>query len=223
MYKKKNFICLAGIDGSGKSTVAKYIISRTEGRFHYVWARWEPFLLSPFITFINKKSRDSEQVPDEETQHKNKQDFKRKFLKFTFVKQLWLFLAELDYFIQLLRKVVFPYIIHRNIICDRYIYDFYVDQLINLQENAGSMKKFVSRRMLSIFPKPDLLLYIKILPETGNARKQDGTSVAYLAQRKDYYDQLINIYKTIEINGESELENVLDNAINELSGHLNHE
>jgi len=222
MYKNKNFICLAGIDGSGKSTVAEHIISCTKGKYHYIWARWEPCLLSPFVTFINKKSRNSIQKPDDDAQYKNKQNFKNNLLRFSFVKHLWLFLAEIDYFLQLLRKVVYPYITHRNIICDRYIYDFYIDQLINLQENPGSMKKFILKRILSIFPKPDLLLYIDISPKTGNTRKQDGTSISYLAQRKEYYDQLSNIYTTIIIDGEAELGDVLEKAINGIDKHLNY-
>jgi len=223
MIKKKNFICLAGIDGSGKTTVAKHITNHTEGKFHYVWARWEPFFLSPISKLVNKKSYSPSHIHDEDTQHKNKQSIKNQLLKNTFVKQLWLFLAECDYFLQLLIKVVYPYMIHRNIICDRYIYDFYIDQLINLQENSTAMKRFISNRMLCIFPKPDLLLYIKISPETGNKRKQDGTSVSYLVQRKEYYDQLSDIYETISIDGETKISVVLESAINSVNEHLYHE
>ena len=222
MNEKRNFICLAGIDGSGKSTVAKHLKQITNGRFFYIWARWEPFLLSPFVMFLNKKSRDSVQY-DEDLQHKKKQGLKNNLLRNRFVKQLWLLLAEFDYFLQLLRKVFLPYIFHRDIICDRYIYDFYVDQLVNLQENPKTLKKFILKRILRIFPKPDLLIYIKISPETGNARKQDGTSVSYLAQRKEYYDQLIDIYKTIEIDGELALKDVLNKAGNSLNKHLYNE
>lgn len=219
MRKNRNFICLAGIDGSGKSTVAEHLINISKGRFHYIWARWEPFLLSPFIKFINKKSRNSVQN-DEDQQHKKRQGLKSKFLRNPLVKQLWLILAEIDYFIQLLRKVLLPYISHHDIICDRYIYDFYVDQLINLKEDPRSLKKFMLKRILSLFPKPDLLIYIKIEPETGNARKQDGTSIPYLAQRKEYYDQLVDIFNTIEIDGELPLNDVLNKTGNSLKEHL---
>ena len=108
MYKKRNFICLAGIDGSGKSTVAEHIISSTDGKYHYIWARWEPFLLSPFVKFINKKSKISVHKNDEDTQYKNKQSIKKNLLRSSIVKQIWLFLAEVDYFFQLLFKVVYP-------------------------------------------------------------------------------------------------------------------
>ena len=76
MIKKKNFICLAGIDGSGKSTVAEHIVNSSKNEFHYIWARWEPFLLLPFIKFINEKSKDSVHKLNEDTQHNNKQNLK---------------------------------------------------------------------------------------------------------------------------------------------------
>ncbi|MCP4761579.1 MAG: glycosyltransferase [archaeon] len=222
MPKKRNFICLAGIDGSGKSTVAEHLTNITNDHFYYIWARWEPFLLSPFMKLINKKSRDSVQS-DEDQQHRKKQRLKNKLLRNRFIKKLWLILAEIDYFLQLLGKVLLPYICHRDIICDRYIYDFYIDQLINIQDNPKSLRKFILKRILSLFPKPDLLIYIKISPKTGNIRKQDGTSVSYLAQRKGYYDQLVDIYKTIEIDGELALNDVLNKAANSLNEHLNNE
>ena len=220
MSEKRNFICLAGIDGSGKSTVAEHLIKTTDLHFHYIWARWEPFLLAPFIMFLNKRTKGTSAKLDEDTQHNKKQRLKNKLLRFSFIKNLWLILAEYDYFLQLLKKILLPYLLHRNIICDRYIYDFYVDQMINLREDASLLNKYISKRILRVFPKPDLLLYITISAKTGNARKKDGTSVPYLAQRKTFYDQLPNIYTTIEINGETELQMVLKTATKALKKYL---
>ncbi len=213
---KRVFVCLAGIDGSGKSTVSSEVLKKLDG-YKYVWARWEPFFLKPFIQLLNKKTNRTAGSRTDESVYANKKGIKKKILRSQFIKQTWLFLAECDYFLQLTLKVCVPALLSKKILCDRYIYDFYVDQLINIEKSPQQLLRFIQRRMLSVFPKPDLLFYIKISPETGHRRKKDGTSVAYLKERKEYYDSLKTLYKTVEIDGEENLEVVVDKVYKEIS------
>ena len=213
---KRLFVCLAGIDGSGKSTVSSEVLKKLDG-YKYVWARWEQFFLKPFIQLLNKKTNGAAGNGRDESVYTDKKGLKKKLLRGQFVKQAWLFLAECDYFLQLILKVCVPTFLNKRVLCDRYIYDFYVDQLINIEKSPQQLSRFIQKGVLSVFPKPDLLIYIKISAETGHKRKKDGTSVAYLKERKDYYDSLKTLYKTVEIDGEENLETVIDRVYKEIS------
>ena len=53
MKRKGNFICFIGIDGAGKTTHAKAlakIMEKNGVKCKYMWCRFEPFLIAPFIT-----------------------------------------------------------------------------------------------------------------------------------------------------------------------------
>ena len=99
---KKYLICFAGIDGSGKTTVSNLVIKSHLKPFKYVWARWEPFFLKPFIKFLNKKSETKSPVKNDDAIYQTKKNLKKKILHFRFIKSCWLFLAEMDYFFQLI-------------------------------------------------------------------------------------------------------------------------
>jgi thymidylate kinase len=64
------------------------------------------------------------------------------------------------------------------------------------------------------------LFYIKISPKIGYARKNDGTSQSYLEERVKYYDKLKSIYRTIEIDGEQKLDDIVCSIIHEIRGFL---
>ncbi len=209
------FICVAGIDGSGKSTVSERLIMANKGSLKYVWARWEPFFLNPFIELVNKKLKKSNIGKHDESVYEERMNIKKQLLKYSFIKKIWLLLAEIDYFFQLLCKVSIPYLFKKKIICDRYIYDFYIDQCINLEIPVSNFESIFKTRLLKIFPKPDLLFYIKISPKIGYARKNDGTSQSYLEERVKYYDKLKSIYRTIEIDGEQKLDDVVYSVMHE--------
>jgi len=188
---KKIFICIAGIDGSGKSTAA-IGFSRLNNTFKYVWARWKPFFLSPFVKIVNKINKEKD---DFEQVYNNKKNKKKRLLKNTFVKDIWLLAAEIDYGLQLIFKVCIPYILNNKIICDRYIYDFYIDQAINLSVSPEDFKSFLrSRSVLRLFPKPQKIIYMNVEPGIAFVRKKDGTVLADLQERKCFYDKLASIY-----------------------------
>jgi len=202
----KVLICIAGIDGSGKTTVAKQLI-KLHYSFKYIWARWEPFILYPLIWFVNRNKGKESNI---EKHYKSKKNKKQKLLRSNIVKGIWLFLGEIDYLLQLIFKFYMPYLFNKKIICDRYIYDFYIDQAINLSVTSDVFTAFLKKRIFFyVFPKPTHVIYINVSSDVGFNRKQDGTSLEYLDERKLFYDKLSNIYNVTIIDGEKKIEDVV--------------
>lgn len=182
------FICFAGIDGSGKSSQAqslqKYLQASGINTI-YTWSRWEPYLLKPFIMAF-KGSPVSKATALSNTS--NLLTKKRRFLSNPVVLRLWLNLALFDYYWQVRRRVIKHIEGSNVVICDRYLFDFVVDQAVNISTGTKGMEHVLRFTLTSLFPLPDLLFILDVEPETGFRRKQDGTSVEYLSQRREFYN-----------------------------------
>jgi thymidylate kinase len=67
--KKGTLIAFTGIDGSGKTTQADLLVKNLlkDGiEAAYVWSRWEPFLVRPFIAkWKEKKTNCRDKIGDQ--------------------------------------------------------------------------------------------------------------------------------------------------------------
>ncbi len=207
MPDRPRFIVFAGLDGSGKTTQAVRL--GRESGYRYVWARWSPLLLLPArILFAKLVLRRRAYRVDEGADFGRSQSRKRRLLSLAPARGAWLAAAELDYLLQLAWKRAIGQLGRGFRVCDRYIGDFYIDQMINLGEEPERLRRRLRRRVLALFPRPDVLVYIAVTPETGAARKRDGTSVEYLRAREPYYQALCGIYPAVVVDGERDAETV---------------
>ena len=189
MKKPAIFICFAGLDGSGKSSQAKLLqehLGSSGIKVIYTWSRWEPFLLKPLIKlFMGKRPTNAAASSSGSLLSK-----KRKFLRNPIVLFMWLNLALFDYYWQVRNRVI-KYIKSTDIvICDRYLFDFVIDQTVNMGNKEGGIEYIFKYFLTTLFPLPDLLYILDVDPNTGQSRKQDGTSVEYLAERRELYCKL---------------------------------
>ena len=84
------------------------------------------------------------------------------------------------------------------VICDRYLFDFVVDQAKNMGQRSSGMEYIFQLPIIRLFPVPDVLFILDVKPEIGQKRKQDGTSVEYLEERWELYHYLKDLpYATI--------------------------
>lgn len=203
-------ICFIGIDGSGKTTLAKELVRNLNNngkKFRYVYARFEPLILKPFMIIARKLILNNN--PRNYIDYSNKK--KEAIRKYGLLSKVYQKILLFDYILQLLFKVKIPLLFGRNIVCDRYIYDTVVDMAIDFGYTKSEMINLL-KKCLNIIAKPDLIFLIDVPEEIAYQRKDDTPSIEYLKERRVIYLEIGKEYGAIILDGRREL-NVLLNDI----------
>jgi thymidylate kinase len=120
----------------------------------------------------------------------------------------------LDYSLQVLYKIFPNIILGKTIVCDRYFYDFLVDQFVNMNLAQGKEKQFYNF-FKRIFPEPTKIFYIYTEPKDALQRRSDIPGLEYLIDREKRYSRLAQIDSNwVVIDGNRAKEKVYD----EISG-----
>ncbi|MES9906386.1 MAG: hypothetical protein ABW168_27355 [Sedimenticola sp.] len=202
-------IYISGIDGCGKTTQSRHLqdwLKTTHHSAEYQWLRWEPSII-PILKKARKLLSLSKNNTEPGLGHTATEDkdearwgnFKHRLLATRFFQSIWLHYATSDYY-KAYR--------HKScewdsdfIILDRYLYDFIVDQAVNMSCSASELDSRLQKTRLNKMKRPDYFVYIDIPAEVGYERKMDGTPLTYLKKRGHLYKELANGETTLCIDG----------------------
>lgn len=204
-----SLVVLSGLDGSGKSTQTSLLAERLGAAgipAAVLWNRWKPFLSAGVIRLAKSYLKAQARVAEED--YRGFTDAKRRSMKSTWKRDLWQMMVWGEYAMQVRARFLAHRGKGRTILCDRYVYDTLVDVAINFSLPASRLGELMNHPLLSLFPKPGLVIFIDIDPETGAARKSDGTPAAYLADRREYYATMARILHAPIIDGGASVESV---------------
>lgn len=209
------FICLIGVDGAGKTTIAKSLISqeRERGRsYRYVMCRFEHFtLLKPLALlskclFFRKTDYSEEGI-----------ETKEGICKTGLLKTLWKNAILFDYFFQVFFKVGMPLLLGKRILADRYIYDTLADMasdgVIEEKEVSATLKAF-----FRFAPKPCAVIFMDTLPQEAylrNRAKRDAVSLEYIKKRYEIYKLFAKWGVAVSVNGSSSEKDILEQIMME--------
>lgn len=202
MKRKSLFICFTGIDGSGKTTLAKFLAQnlQQEGiKATYVYNRYTPILLRP-VMLIGKLLffRDKDFYRDYSEYSSTKKNASKKHPALA---RLYQYLLLYDYFFQIVFKIKLPLLLGKNIICDRYIYDTIITDLsVDFNYSEETTKKSLIK-ISSLFPTPDVIFLIDLPEEIAFRRKSDVPSLMYLKDRRKTYLYLSEEIRAILLDG----------------------
>lgn len=203
MGKQSRLICFIGIDGSGKTTLSKNVVSRLADRNYncvYNYGRVKPvisrLLMATGRTFFLKRPKSAIYTDYTNYTREKKEKLQNKFFKKIFVSSLLIDqIIQLNYIIRLKR------ISGKTIICDRYIHDTIVTDIgSNLNYSSDEVVSLINFG-LKFVPKPDLVFYVDIDEEIAFRRKNDVPDIEYLRERRVMYKNCSQILKFIFIDG----------------------
>lgn len=210
------FICFSGIDGAGKSTLARALVAEMGKRgirSLYVYNRLrlvisKPALWVARVLFLRGKDmfRDYE-----EYSRARKAVFRKRLLSAAY-EQLLL----IDYFFQVLFKVAVPLRLGKNIICDRYIYDTVVTDLAVDMNYSHEKIKRVLKLYLRVLPKPDIVFLVDVPEEVAYGRKQDVPAIDYLKERRQIYLEVGQECGMIVLDGSKDPASLQSEILNEV-------
>ena len=200
-------IVLSGLDGTGKSTQAGILARRLAGEgleTKTIWNRWSPVVTAPLISMARKRI---DSRPDAATgEYTDFTRSKRERMRSPLKQALWQMMVWGEYAVQVHSRLSAAGFPRRAVISDRYVYDTLVDMAVNFSLEPDGLESLCSHPLLSLFPVPASLVVIDIDPETGSARKSDGTPPEYLADRRPFYLEIARLTGASIVDGNGTIE-----------------
>lgn len=175
-------IVLMGLDGSGKTTQAKRLLSyfqKREERVSYIhWLHFYP----------SKKARPRSAKTNYNNLSKNSIFYITTRTLFCILNAFLVFL-----------KIIFDLLMQKNVILDRYL----IDEVVQLRYKGLSRKLFLF--FLKIVPITKNMFYFQISPQKAFER-EGSHDFNYFEKKHELYNQAVDIkrVKIIRVDGEEE-------------------
>ena len=119
---------------------------------------------------------------------------------------LWIILTQLENVVKTGLKLVFPMLLGRSVICDRYVLDMLVDGMAGLHDRPGRMR--LGFNLLRLFPRPDFAFFMDIDPEVAFKRKPDLPTLEDYVERLRLYRELSSLWGVTVVNARSSPETI---------------
>jgi len=202
-YQPSMLISISGVDGSGKSTYGEALFDTVrfcELKSQYYWSRvgssdfLKPFAkVAKYFYHLKRGKGGSEKKADFTQEAQRRKDLfgKSKLLR---ILGLNILLVEMvwQYFFQ----VAIPLLRKKVVICDRYIYDTFVDVVVRYGVEMDSPEgKWFAKMLEALTPKPDLAYILQISFEDACQRKQVAEEeYDFIKEQIRQYDKIIQKY-----------------------------
>jgi thymidylate kinase len=179
LRKRGILVAFSGVDGSGKSTQVD-LLEKSFEQINVpvlrIRSRWRPVLSLPLLVIMRRLGYASVHraggVYIVETRLPSRGG----------LTSLWCILTQVENIVKTGVKLVFPLLLGRTVICDRYALDMVVDGRAGLHDAAGKTR--LGFQLLRLLPKPNFAFSMDIDPEVAFRRKPD------LPGLKDYVERL---------------------------------
>jgi thymidylate kinase len=202
---RRLLVCFIGVDGSGKSTMARALTDsiRERGqRCRYVYGGFT----SSFTIFRSAVAL-ARALVFRGDRHMESSPTKGRIVRNPHLSAAYQYLALSDYIFQAWFRIKLPLVLGWNVVCDRYIYDLVasVGLLLDypLDRTLGLL-----RRCLAFVPAPDLVFLLDLPEALAYQRKDDIVSLDFLAARREIYLEMARHHQITLLDARSSKENL---------------
>lgn len=198
----KIFICFIGIDGSGKSTLSQNIfvdMNMKNKKVRKTYGRYQP-RIGKFLMSMGKKL-----FLDDVNMFRNYDEYldskKNLFKKTSRLAKLYINLILLEYYFEIMFKIILPMKFGYSIVSDRYVHDTIInDVAVDMDLSSENVNQLLEK-FWNFVPKPNITFYLKVPEEIAQKRKNDIPSLNYLKIRNKFYNELVNYEKIVVLDG----------------------
>lgn len=210
-------VCITGIDGAGKSTLARNTVAALREESIpavYVYGRTYP-VLSRALMALGRLAllRGKDQWRDYTAYAASKNET----MKNPVLGAIYTATILFDYYLQLGYKLAPHLASGRIVVADRYVYDTVISDLaVHLGYTMPRMNQ-VLERCLRFAPKPLLTALVDLPAEVAFSRKDDVPHVDFLRDRQRWYRQLGGRPEVIKLDGEAPPDTLVRRLVAELA------
>jgi len=193
-------ICFIGIDGSGKTTLAESLFNELKSRglpCRFCYGRYVPLISRPLVTMGKYLFLHDEDISDNVSYSSKKRASTNNHKLLT---KLYNSLILFDYYLQSFFKVIIPLKRGAIVVCDRYVYDTVINDLIRTTNDFHDAY-VMAENCFKMIPRPDLIFYVRVPEDIAYSRKNDTPSLEYLTERSSIYEYLQTQHKMIILDG----------------------
>ena len=180
--EESNVIIFCGLDGSGKTTQAKKLLSYLESKkisSEYVWLRYPNFFSLPFAAFLRLFGISGYPIPEEKkikgldnlSTHKN-------------LKKLWIWSLYNDFKFMCWKKISTPIKKKKILILDRFVIDTAVELAINTDQDDNFDS--ISKKFFKFIPNNSVIFFLDIDPKISYERNHEEDLITLQKKRKIY-------------------------------------
>jgi len=178
-------VCFVGQDGTGKTIHARYIWDELKQRgikVKYIWSRGTGFFLGPLLNLFRFALLNGEMLKE----HTNGNRDIETLLGKEPLKSMWAYVRLADHLAKSL-KVKLALAFGNMVICDRYIFDTFVDAKCNWGKNfSEALKRTVER----LAPKPKIIFMMDTEPGELAKRRPNMNLELVERKRSAYFEYL---------------------------------
>jgi thymidylate kinase len=196
-------VCITGIDGTGKSTLARNTVAELQRQGYpaaYIYGRTYP-VISRALMALGRLTmlRGKDQWRD----YRAYSASKKRRMRSPLLAAIYTMAILVDYYVQIWLKLLPHLFSGRVVIADRYLYDTVISDLaVHLSYSVEQTAQAIEQG-LKLLPMPVLTVLLDAREEVAFARKDDVPHIDYLRERRDQYLMLMARYEVKAFNGEA--------------------
>lgn len=211
-------ICIIGIDGSGKTTLARALVTRLQRAGYdagYVYGRVQPLLSRVLMwagrVFVVKGKKHEIFENYDDYSARKRQAFENGIFAGIFT---WSLLF--DQIVQGNLKFRLGLFTGRCIVCDRYVYDTVLTDIAPDRKFSGRDARDLIEFAFRTVPRPDITLLVDVPEEIAFGRKDDVPDIRYLQERRHRYLELGDLPGVVLLDGSKAIDELSAEAYREV-------